>query len=226
MHWNDQFAAKALVDGLVPARTDPHSGQPASKHVPVRVERFAAALYGFAVLRERPRGFAADYWALAKCQDGWRCELAFADPNLDGAAFFTALIGCSGGDRLAYTDPEARQQRFAHFEGERLVGALFFAPEPVAVSRSWAVEQLGNAFANGRARLAVIAGRPGRDLEDRGATVCSCFGVGSNQIAAAVQAGCCSVAAIGERLQAGTNCGSCQVEIKAIINAHRSQAAE
>jgi assimilatory nitrate reductase catalytic subunit len=30
MHWNDQFAAKARVDALVPSLTDPISGQPAS----------------------------------------------------------------------------------------------------------------------------------------------------------------------------------------------------
>jgi assimilatory nitrate reductase catalytic subunit len=226
MHWNNQFAGKALACGLVPAVTDPHSGQPASKHVAVRIERFAAARYGFAVLRERPPALAAEYWALAKCPGGWRCELAFADADRDGAAFFSELLGCVGGDGLAYADTKASQQRFAHFDGERLVGALFLAPEPVAISRSWAVAQLEQGFADGRARLAVLAGRPGRDCEDRGATVCSCFGVGANQIAAAVAAGCQTVAAIGERLQAGTNCGSCKAEIRAIVEAQRLQAAE
>jgi assimilatory nitrate reductase catalytic subunit len=65
MHWNDQFAAKARVDALVPAITDPVSGQPASKHVAARVARFEVARYGFAVLRNRPERLDADYWALA-----------------------------------------------------------------------------------------------------------------------------------------------------------------
>jgi len=77
-----------------------------------------------------------------------------------------------------------------------------------------------------RARLAVIAGRPGAGLVDRGATVCSCFGIGANQIAAAVGQGCTTVAAIGEALRAGTNCGSCRSEIGRIIDAHRLEAAE
>ncbi len=34
MHWNDQFAANARVDRLVPPLTDPFSGQPASKKSP------------------------------------------------------------------------------------------------------------------------------------------------------------------------------------------------
>ncbi|WP_300412080.1 nitrate reductase, partial [uncultured Alcanivorax sp.] len=37
MHWTDQFSRRARVDALVPARLDPHSGQPAFKHTPVNV---------------------------------------------------------------------------------------------------------------------------------------------------------------------------------------------
>jgi assimilatory nitrate reductase catalytic subunit len=94
------------------------------------------------------------------------------------------------------------------------------------VSRDWAIEQLGADLVSQRARVAVVAGRPGRALAERGATVCSCFGIGANQIAAAAKAGCVTVEAIGQALQAGTNCGSCRAEIKGIINAYRLQAAE
>ena len=114
----------------------------------------------------------------------------------------------------------------AAFDGDRLIGALFLAVDPVAVSRNWAVDQLSVDFAERRARMAVIAGRPGRGRVDKGATVCSCFIVGVNQIAAAVAGGCITVDAIGRALQAGTNCGSCRSEIQEIINAHRLQAAE
>ncbi|MFC7395626.1 molybdopterin-dependent oxidoreductase [Chelatococcus sp. GCM10030263] len=224
MHWTDQFAAQARVDRLVPGITDPVSGQPALKHVPVRIERFAAVLYGFAVLRERSAVIDADYWALARCNGGWRFEFALADKDRDGAALAAELFGHPP-DVLAYHDARVGQQRFAAFEGGRLRGALFLAAEPVAVSRAWAVDQLVGDFADQRARLSVVAGRPGRGL-DRGATVCACFGIGANQIAAAVAAGCTTVAAIGEALQAGTNCGSCRSEIRGIIDVHRLRAAE
>ncbi|HEY4043226.1 MAG TPA: molybdopterin dinucleotide binding domain-containing protein [Rhodopila sp.] len=227
IHWTDQFAAKARVDVLVHTLTDPHSGQPASKHVPVRMERFAAALYGFAVIRQRPLLLEADYWALAKCQAGWRVEFAFAMADRDWSRFAATLFGCAAGaDFVAYHDVAAGQQRFAYFGDGRLAGALFLAPEPVVVSREWAIEQVGADLVSQRARVAVVAARPGRGLAERGATVCSCFGVGSNQIAAAAKAGCVTVEAIGQALQAGTNCGSCRAEIKGIINAYRLQAAE
>jgi assimilatory nitrate reductase catalytic subunit len=107
---------------------------------------------------------------------------------------------------------------------DRLTGALFLAAEPVAVSRNWAVDQLGVDFSERRARFAVVAGRPGKGIVDKGATVC--FSVGVKQIAAAVAGGRVTVDVIGRALQAGTNCGSCRSEIQEIVDAHRLQAAE
>ncbi|TIU02904.1 MAG: nitrate reductase, partial [Mesorhizobium sp.] len=60
MHWTDQFSARARVDALVAPITDAISGQPASKNIAARVERFAAAAFGFAVLAERPGLIDAD----------------------------------------------------------------------------------------------------------------------------------------------------------------------
>ena len=222
MHWNDQFASQARVDSLVPSTTDPQSGQPAFKHVGVDVARFEATAYGFAVLQERPRDLDADYWALAKCRGGWRLELALAGDARDWTGFATSLFGCGPeADLLFYQDMTGGQHRFACFEGERLVGALFLAAEPVSVSRDWAVEQLSVSFADPRRRFSIIAARPGAGGFDRGATVCSCFGVGANQITAAIAAGCSSVEAIGQSTQAGTNCGSCRAEIRKIIDANQ-----
>src|SRR5262249_59551903 len=72
MHWTDQLASNARVDRLVPSLIDPVSGQPASKHVAVDLERFDAKLYGFAVCRREPAGISADYWAIARSGGGWR----------------------------------------------------------------------------------------------------------------------------------------------------------
>ncbi|CCV03504.1 Nitrate reductase [Mesorhizobium metallidurans STM 2683] len=226
MHWTDQFAARARVDALVAPITDAISGQPASKNGAARLERFAAAAFGFAVLAERPASIDADYWSLARCAAGWRLELAL-QAGRDWTAFAASLLGADAqSETLAYHDAAGGHYRFARFTGSRLVGALYLAPVPVAVSRSWAVEQLGADHADRRGRLAIVAGRPGGNGVNRGAIVCSCFGTGANQIAEAVRGGCASVAAIGAVLGAGTNCGSCRAEIRTIIDARRLQAAE
>ncbi|WP_353642343.1 molybdopterin-dependent oxidoreductase [Mesorhizobium sp. WSM2239] len=226
MHWTDRFSAKGRIDALVAPLTDAISGQPALKHAAVRIERFAARAFGFAVLRQRPVAIGADYWALARCRHGWRVELAFAK-EIDWPGFAQTLFGADEGvEFLAYHDRDAGQHRIAAFDGEKLAGALFAAPGPVAVSRGWAADQLGETHAGQRSRFRIVAGRAGADRPDAGAMVCSCFSVGANQIAAAVAAGCASVEAIGEVLKAGTNCGSCRSEIRAIVNAGRVQAAE
>jgi len=227
MHWTDRFSSKGRIDALVAPLTDAVSGQPALKHAAVRIERFAARAFGFAVMRQRPVTIDADYWALARCRHGWRVELAFAEEKTDWSAFAQMLFGADeGAELLAYHDRDAGQHRIAAFDGDRLAGALFAAPGPVAVSRGWAADQLGETHAGQRSRFRIVAGRAGADRPDAGAMVCSCFSVGANQIAAAVATGCASVEAIGEVLKAGTNCGSCRSEIRAIVNAGRVQAAE
>ena len=177
------------------------------------------------MLREKPSRVDADYWALAKCVGGWRLELGWAAEKPDWQMFATSLLG-GGADveTLAYHDETSGRHRFVAISGERLFGALFLARRPVEVSRSWVIEQL--AADRISQRLAMLAGRPGKGEADRGATVCSCFGVGANQIAAAARNGCRSVEAIGTVLQAGTNCGSCRSEIRSIIDANRLEAAE
>ncbi|MBD0415378.1 nitrate reductase [Oryzicola mucosus] len=227
MHWTDQFASNARIDTLAPAVVDPISGQPASKKIDIRMHKLAASAFGFAVMRERPETIDADYWAIAKCTSGWRVELAFTEARKDWVGFASSLLQMpEDADRLAYQDQSAGRFRLAAFDGPILKGALFIAPEPVAVSRAWAAEQLSATHENQPQRFRVVAGRAGADRPDPGATVCSCFSVGVNQITAAIASGCSTVEAIGQTLKAGTNCGSCRSEIKGIIDANRLQAAE
>ena len=121
-------------------------------------------------------------------------------------------------------DARSGRRSFAVIERGRLVVALYTSPDPVLVSRQWAAGLLAAEDLTGSA---VLAGRPGADMPDSGAIVCSCFSVGINTIAAAVaQQGCTSVEAVGACTKAGTNCGSCRAEIRGIIDAHRLQAAE
>ncbi|NRQ13281.1 nitrate reductase [Ensifer sesbaniae] len=227
MHWNDQFAAKARVDALVPPVTDPVSGQPASKNVAVAISRFSASTYGFAVSAAKPSGLDLGYWAVAKARGGWRLELAAEETPEDWVAWCHQIFGLPQDiEPIGYADGPSGQRRLAFFDGDRLLLALFLAPEPVAVARNWAVEQLSASHPDLRMRFALVAGRPGADRPDPGATVCSCFNVGVNQIVAAVRGGCRSVEAVGQAVSAGTNCGSCRAEIRGIIDGCLAAAAE
>lgn len=227
MHWNDQFAAKARIDAVVPAITDRFSGQPASKNIAVAARRFKVDHYGFAVSQGKPAEPDATYWALAKADGGWRLELAFIASTEPWADWCRRVFAIPDGiEPLGYADAQTGDVRLAFFDGTRLLAAFFLAREPVAVARNWAIAQLNADHANLRKRFALVAGRPGADKPDPGATVCSCFGVGVNQIVAAVRGGCHSVEAVGKALNAGTNCGSCRAEIRGIVDGCLAAAAE
>ncbi|MBX4870722.1 nitrate reductase [Rhizobium bangladeshense] len=227
MHWNDQFAAKARIDAVVAPITDPLSGQPASKNVAVAVRPLHAAHYGFAVSATKPATPDAPYWAVAKAAGGWRLELAFTEAVEDWIAWCRRVFAIPPEiEPLGYADRQSGDLRLAFFDGEVLLAALFLAREPVAVARNWAISQLTAAHGDLRKRFALVAGRPGAGRADPGATVCSCFSVGVNQIAAAVRGGCHSVEAVGKETSAGTNCGSCRSEIGRIIDRCLAAAAE
>jgi assimilatory nitrate reductase catalytic subunit len=220
MHWTDQQTAQGRIGAATLAEVDPISGQPGLKFSSARIAPFEAAWYGFAVLRNRPEAIRADYWAIAQAQGGWRIELAGAEPMEDWAEFATTLIGSGENlETLSYSDHDQASFRLATYSGDALLGALFISPQPVAVSRTWVVEHLSAREIRGTHRLRLLSGRPGADQADPGPIVCACFSVGANQIAAAIENGAASVEAVGSALRAGTNCGSCRVEIRRLIDA-------
>ncbi len=218
MHWTGQFSAAGRVDALVGAQTDPQSGQPALKMAIAAAEPAAARRYGFAVSATRPR-LETDYWALAEADGGWRAELAFLTEPEDWDGWVRAAFGVTPDAHFTtISDRATGRQSFALFDGERLVLALFLSPDPVLVSRQWAVGLLRERIDPPR-RADILAGRPGGDRPDPGPIVCACFGVGGNQITTAARSGCRTVDAIGAALRAGTNCGSCRPEIRALVEA-------
>jgi assimilatory nitrate reductase catalytic subunit len=228
MHWTEQFSSQGRVGALMAPNTDPVSGQPELKFTPARAERYEARWYGFAVLATRPAAIAAPYWALARLQHGWSLELADAAAPAAWDGVLPALLPPAAGEReaVAYVDRASGQHRLAVFEDGRLLGALFAAAGPVEVARAWVAAQLTPDIMPPQQRLRLLAGRAGGDSADPGATICVCFGVGANQIVeAATRHGCTTVEAVGRRLGAGTNCGSCRGEIAKLIGEHRVQEA-
>jgi len=223
IHWTGETAPTGRIGALVPDHADPVSGQPEAKAAPVAIAPFAAAWHGFAV-SAGPLTPRADYWARARSRAGWRAELAGREAPSDWIAYAAALFGLEAGEGvLSVLDPARGIARIAFVREGRLLAAFFAAPEPVAVSRAH-LAGLPGAEADG----AVLAGWPGSAAPDPGATICACFDVGLNTILSAIaERRLTSVAAIGEALQAGTNCGSCRPELAAILaGAGRARAAE
>ncbi|MEL6211649.1 MAG: (2Fe-2S)-binding protein, partial [Pseudomonadota bacterium] len=73
---------------------------------------------------------------------------------------------------------------------------------------------------------AILVGRTPADVPDPGPVLCSCFGVGVNTIARAIEErGLASVDQIGAALRAGTNCGSCRPELADLLTSLRAPKA-
>lgn len=227
IHWTGETAPSGRVNALVAPYTDPVSGQPSLKMGMASLSPVDVALYGFAVSRARPDLRDAGYWALAPADGGWRVEIGWMQRPGDILLSVRKMFGIAQDVPLATSvDAISGRINVALFEGEQLAFALYLSPDPVLVSRQWAVEQLPLSNPDPLHRAHILAGRPGADRPDPGPLVCSCFGVGANQIADAVGDGCHSVEAVGTALKAGTNCGSCRTEIRRLINAYRPLAAE
>jgi assimilatory nitrate reductase catalytic subunit len=222
MHWSEQYASAGRVDALMSAHVDPISGQPELKFTPSRVYRYAARWHAFAVTTVRPSNAVSDYWAVAPlAHGGWRVELAGLTDQPDWEAFASTVLPdpeVKKVERLAFHDARAGRHRFALFGDGQCAGLMFASAAPLAISRTWVVDQLGQAIAPA-VRLRLLAGRPGADTPERGRIVCACLDVGPNEILhAIVTQGCTTVGAVGTCVKAGTNCGSCRAEIGRLIH--------
>lgn len=213
IHWTSQTASAARIDALVPGVTDPISGQPESKAAIAQVLPWQAAWYGFAV-SAAPMRLDCAYWALAATEGGWRAELAGDTAPSDWSAAARQMFGLDDTVQVAMvSDPARGSARIAFYDGHQMIAALFVSPTPVAVSRNFLAGSLGNEPGPG-----LLSGYPGADQPDPGTTICACYNVGVNTIISAIEnQNLLSVEAIGAALSAGTNCGSCLPELRALL---------
>ncbi|TPJ70139.1 nitrate reductase [Mesorhizobium sp. B2-7-1] len=229
MHWSGQFAAKASAGLLSSPVTDPHSGQPELKHVPARIVQEETGWAGVLITRRdlRPTGFV--HWSRCAVEGGWVYELTGTEPPDQGILLARKLLGVQRRDQLLeYTDRRGLAYRAAAIDdaGAMAEALLVAAPDQLP-AREWLVSLLATRQRlSATDRHALLSGRSPVPMPAIGRVVCACFHVGANQLASAVAAGCDSLEAIGSTLRAGTNCGSCRSEIRAIIDARQVQAAE
>ena len=235
MHWNDAFAKSARVDALVAPITDPISGQPESKHAPVRVEPYRPAWQGFVLSRTRLDLADASYRACTLGSGYWRHEIAgevLPDVWRDWVQAAAGNIGAParlvdarqpGGHPSAnwieYRDAAMGRYRAACLQDGKLEVVFFIAPDQRLPEREW----LGSLFAQPQLAAADLAGllsaRPPKGaVSDTGRIVCACNSVGEKTILHAIKAqGLQSIEAVGQCLKAGTGCGSCVPEIRRLL---------
>lgn len=222
MHWTARYSSSGRIDALVAPNTDPISGQPESKHGTVSIAPLKAAWFGFMVTLEELATellSGLDYWAVAKAGAGWRYELA-------GSAEMSDWLGKAiPADEALQLSSRRDQLGRALVQGDRLEAAIIASSNgPVEADRNWLVSLLNQPM-DTETRIGLLAGRPASG-KSAGKIICSCLGVGSAAIQEAVHAGALSVDGIGAATGAGTNCGSCKPEIRAMLERFKAERAK
>jgi len=223
MHWNDRNASQARVGALVSPAVDLISGEPEFKHTPVRVEPFPVEWYGFILTRRamllEP---VATWWTRVNAANCTRYEIAGRERPESWTAWGRSILGARHDDPNAdyqdYEDSAAGMYRAAYIVDNRLEACVYIAkradlPDRNLLSNLFTIEKLEAAH-----RLALMTTGAVVEGEDPGPLVCSCFAVGRNTIMRAIaEHKLTETSQVGSCLRAGTNCGSCLPEIKALL---------
>ena len=225
IHWSAEFAQDARVGATVNPVVDALSGEPEFKHTPVRIERIEVEWRGFLLSRRRVAAPHGLWWASTQGEAVHRLEFAGRGAGAPDAQWLRdALPELDGADWVEYADPGTGALRAALLAGNTLQACLMVARRGDLPPRGWLASLFGPAPLAPADRQALLRGSR-VDVADPGPTVCACFGVGTRAIQVAIQGGCATVAAIGQRLKAGTNCGSCRPELGRILGATPLNAA-
>ena len=220
IHWNKQFSMKGRVDVLVPSVTDPISGQPEFKYTPVAVEAYEPIWHGFLLSRREINFSDVSYWVKARGENFSRYELAGEQSAADWPAWARSFLCASENDVdwVEYLDESVGRYRGVRLVDGRLESCIFIAPTHDLPARNWLASLFAKDALSDEDRISLLTGKPPSTEKDQGKVVCACFGVGENTIVDSIQSHKLTTAAeIGKCLKAGTNCGSCVPELKALL---------
>ena len=221
MHWTEQYAGRGRMGALVNAVVDPISSQPESKHTPVRIKAYQSAWQGFILSRRELNINAPDYWVKVKGEQYYRYELAGLTLPENWQQWAKTKLCDNDGETpqwQEYHDPGLGNYRAARIVNNQLESVVFIAAESALPERNWLTGLFAKTELEKAERMALLTGRPPLGVADAGTIVCACFNVGELTIRAAIrEKGLKTHQEVGRCLKAGTNCGSCVPEIKALL---------
>ncbi len=222
IHWNDQTAAAARVGSLVAPHVDPVSGQPEFKQTPVRVVPYAVRWQGFLLSLDPLDRPPPGYWAKIRRDGLWQYEIAGDGPAPDWSGWVRGISGAGRADDqwVELSDSAGVSYRAARIRDGRLDSVFMVSTQGGLPARDWLLGLFAHASLDRDDRMHLLRGGPPGSCRDRGPVVCACFGVSRDALVSAItQQGLDTPEAIGQALSAGTNCGSCIPEIRALIEA-------
>ena len=221
IHWSEQFCNQGRVGVLVNPVIDPLSGQPEFKQTPVRISPWPAHWQAMVISRRPLSILGYEYQVKIKGENHWRYQLAGQAVIVDVQNWsreFLYITNDVSVDLLEYQDLSAGNYRVAQIVDQQLQSCVFFARNGQLPKSDWLCTLFDKTELSGKERFALLSGLPPQGDEQTGRTICSCFSVGEQTILQTIKSGSLvSISAIGERLGAGTGCGSCLPELKQLL---------
>ncbi|MCC2607103.1 nitrate reductase [Planctobacterium marinum] len=236
MHWNREYASHANINRLVAPVADPISGQPELKAAAVAIEPWSVERWATLVTRqplttEKLSG-TSGFWLKQVLQQGFCYQFAFDKFDEDTLQWLKTLIhvehslirleqpGLSGWMASATK---------AESDSQTLTAMLWCSQQPLQNNLAWFNHLLASDDLPEDDIVSTLKHQASLAFQ-QGKLVCSCFQVREKTIQQAIADGVISVAGLGEKLQCGTNCGSCKSElgsmIKQFADNSRSEDAE
>jgi len=226
MHWTQQLASQGRMGALVNPAVDPISKQPECKHTPVAIKAYHPAWQGFILSRQELTFADVEYRVTIKGAQFYRYELAgdsLVDDWRSTMSKQLSDINTENAHWQEYQDSGKGSYRAAKLLNNQLELVIFIATDNNLPERSWLTSLFAQQVLTLNERKALLSGRPAQGVADIGAIVCACFNVGEKTLLAAIkEQGLKTHQQVGACLKAGTNCGSCVPEIKALLADNQS----
>jgi assimilatory nitrate reductase catalytic subunit len=221
IHWNKQFASQANVSALYQSVIDPLSGQPQSKQVQVRLAPYPCNQYISLYL---PNDSATKFIRKLEAQDShwfkiqgsqFTCFQIARKKACDNFLLWCQQVVPVKGQWLSFQSTPL--SRVACIQENKLV---FYADINTNFSSNeldWLTANMAeSALAMTDIQL-LLAGEKSAEFK-LGRQICSCFNVREKTIAKAIRSGSDSLEKLGKKLKCGSRCGSCQPELRALLN--------
>ncbi|UOA10244.1 nitrate reductase [Methylobacter sp. S3L5C] len=221
MHWTNQYASQGRMGVLVNPVVDPVSKQPESKHTPARIKAYQPVWQGFILSRRELTITESEYQVKIKGEQFYRYELAGVSLPEDWRSSVQKNLCSANAENTQwqeYQDSAKGNYRAAQIINRQLETVIFIAADNTLPDRGWLTSLFAKMQLETQERMALLTGRPPVGVPDVGTIVCACFNVGEKTIQAAIkEKNLKTHQEVGLCLKAGTNCGSCVPEIKALL---------
>ncbi len=227
MHWTAQSSRAGRINSAVTSAVDPISGQPDLKHTPAEIRRLDMRWHG-TILARRPVMLPdMSYWARLRGAGHYAYLLAGEQPLVAARQAIAAAVRTTnpgpwlnGEEGLGAVVSDGRVEAVLVLGTARDEAARDRLVSFLAIDRLTA-EQRRDLLKGGMA-----TGEAGDGVIDKGGgEICACFGVSCGAVAAAIAGGAGSLDAVGQATRAGTNCGSCRPELRALLRTARLRQA-